>query len=172
MKQILLIDDLEVPIGYELLEVIADRLPDSINNQPLFHKLAQHDIADIRYAISYFDNLSIETVKLLIQDSEIRVVERILQNSNHISRLSEHEIREIIDKYPTTEILKNIVRNYDEIDAEEPEEIIEYILQIAEKNLPVIGEIASFYNTPKKILRKLTKHHDPDIALKAKETLS
>ncbi|EJF07516.1 hypothetical protein ThvES_00003540 [Thiovulum sp. ES] len=169
MKVKLVIDDLEFPVGYELLETIADRIGDYESLAELYQKLANSTNPAVRKAIAYYDKIPEDVVELLAKDNEPEVVERVL--SNNIARVSEDTIRNIIENSPTTDILKAIVNRFDNLEVEEPNEILNLIIEKYGENLEVLGEIAESWEVPKFVLKKLAQHEDPDIVKKAKEAL-
>lgn len=172
MKVQLLIDDVELQVGYELLETIADRIGDHSEFSAVYHKLAQNKNPEVRYAIAYYDNILPETAELLANDIEPKIVERVCDGSERIAKISEETIIEIIDQRATTDILKAIVNNFTSVDSEEPNSILDLIIQRSDDNFDVLGAIADSWDTPKYILKKLAKHRDPDIVRKAKESLN
>jgi hypothetical protein len=169
MKVKLVIDDLEFPVGYELLETIAGRIDDNESLAEMYRKLVNSTNPAVRKAITYYHNIPEDVVEVLAKDNEPEIVERVL--SNNIAKVSEETIRNIIENSPTTDILKTIVNNFDNLEVEEPNEILNLIIEKYGENLEVLGEIAESWEVPKFVLKKLVKHEDPDIARKAKETL-
>jgi len=172
MKVKIVIDDIEFQVGYELLAMIADSLGDYPKYSYVYHKLAQSKNPEVRYAIAYYGNILPETAELLANDIEPKIIERICDRSENIAKLSEETIREIIEKRATTDILKSIANNFTDINSEEPNSILNLIIEKSDDNLEVLGAVAENWDTPKYILNKLAKHHDPDIVIKAKESLS
>jgi hypothetical protein len=167
----LIIDDVEVPVGYDLFETIVDRIGNHEDLQDLYHKIAESDNQDVLYALAYYDNLREDTIEVLLEKGEMRVVERILNDSTLIAKVEEEQIIASMKKYPDTDIFKAIASNFGDINAENPNDILNTILEEAKDNFAVIGAIADGYDTPKHILKKLSKHSDVDVARKAKERL-
>jgi len=165
------IDDLEIEVGYELLYRIADNIGDHEDLQDVYHKLAGSTNPEVREAIAYYDNLSPETVELLLQDSEIDILERVLGNSDNISKVSDNVIKKVIEEHPVSDVLKAIINNYEHIDSDNPNAILELIVEKAENNYAVLGELAESWDAPKYILKRLQKHSDVEIRRKATESL-
>jgi hypothetical protein len=172
METKLLIDDVELNIGYELLETIADRMGDSPDFAQVYHKLAQSKNPEVRYAISYYDNLMPETMELLLEDSEDKVIERLLNSSERIAKVPEELLRNIILKRGSTDILKAISSNFEYIDTENPVDFLKLVVKKSIHNYSILGDIADNWSCPKPILKQLAKHSDPDISRKAKERLN
>ena len=167
----LVVDDLEIPIGYELLEAIVDSIGDHEELQDFYHKMVESGNQEVLYALAFYDNLREDTSELLLKNGEKRVVQRFLDSSERIAKVSKEQILESMEKYPDTEIFKAVASNFKNINTENPNNILEYILDKAINNLAVIGSIADGYDTPKYILRKLVKHSDIDVSRKAKGSL-
>jgi len=167
----LVIDNLEISVGYELLETIVDRIGDHEELQDFYHKMSESNNPDVLYALAYYDNLREDTIEFLLKKGEMRVVERLLNDSTRIAKVSEEQIINALEKYPDTEVLKAIASNFSDINSDNPNNILDKILDMAKDNLAVLGDIASGYDTPKYILKKLVKHSDVDISRKAKERL-
>jgi hypothetical protein len=167
----LVVDDLEIPVGYELLETIADRIGDHEDLQEFYHRMAQHPNPEVRYAVAYYEKLRADTIALLLQDSEVKTIERVLDDNERIAKVDEDEIKRIIVEYKNTDILKAIVNRFEDIDTEEPNSILDLIIENHGDNLELMGTIADSWDTPKHILKKLKKSKDIDIVRKATESL-
>jgi uncharacterized membrane protein YheB (UPF0754 family) len=169
MKVKLVIDDLEIPVGYELLERIADNIGDHEDLVETYRKLAKSNNPEVRKAIAYYDKIPEDVIELLAKDSNSEIVDRIL--SNNISKVSEETLREIIENTNSTDVLKTIVNNFDDLEVAEPNEILNVILEKHGENLELLGGIAESWEVPKFVIKKLTEHEDIDVVRKAKETL-
>ena len=167
----LVVDGFKIPVGYELLETIVDRIGDHEELQDFYHKMVESRNPDVLYAIAYYDNLRADTIKILLDVGEMRVVERVLNSSERIAKVSKEQILEVLEKYHDTEVFKAVASNFESINVENPNEILDTILDIAKDNLAVIGAIADGYDIPTYILKKLANHSDIDISRKAKGSL-
>jgi DNA-binding protein Fis len=167
----LVIDGLDMEVGYELLERIADSLGDHSDLQEIYHKLAGSSNPEVRKSIAYYDKLRPETVELLLQDSEVDVLSRTLNSDEKIALATEDSIKRVIEEYPVTDVLKAVANNFEHIDSDNPNSILDLVVKKAENNFEVLGEIADSWDTPKYILKKLQNHSDIDIRRKATESL-
>jgi hypothetical protein len=166
----LTIDDIELPIGVELAASIASNLNNSPKNQKIFHKLAQHNSASVRKEIAYKDTLSNETTKILLRDKDMSVLEYIVRSDSAKEILDMDDFNYIISTNSEA-VIENLISYIDDYVLLE-DDLFECLNKILELNNDYLTmQIASNYNTPKKILKELLKSDDPDVVFNAKKSL-
>ena len=168
MEAKLIVNGHEISVGIELLGRIVSDLADYEENQEIFHILAQSASANIRQEIAYKDNISEETAMLLLNDKDITVLERII-NNNVAKELIDDDILNNIMENANEELLKEIASNFDSFENISADKIANKLIEL--ENPYVTLSIAENYSSPKKILKSLLKHSDPDIVRAAKSSL-
>jgi len=122
----------------------------------------------VRQEIAYKDTLSEDTAKSLLQDNDTSVLENILRSRSISSIITDEDIDRIIS-IGNLECIENILSNLSNYELVSQENTFHKLLEL--NNLDLTIAVADNYDTPKKILNQLTKHSDPDIAVKAKANL-
>lgn len=168
MKAKLIIDGCEVDIGIDLISNIASSLADDKNYQEVFHILAQSKSANIRQEIAYKDNITEETATLLLEDKDTSVLERMVRNDVAKGIINDEILDSIIQR-ANEEVLKEIANNFDGYSNVSIEKTAKKLVEL--NNLTITLAVAENYSTPKKALKALLKHSDPDIARAAQRSL-
>jgi len=169
MTMKLIVNDIEVNIGIELASNIASYLNDNEGNQAIFHELAQHSSASIRKEIAYKDKISEETTRLLLEDKDMSVINNILRSDPTKKIFNDDDFKRILES-SNEEAIENIINNIDDFSSlNDVDECLDKIIALNNDYLTL--QIANGYHTPKKILKKLVKHNDPDISREAKSNL-
>lgn len=169
MEMKLSVNGVEINVGIELAGNIASYLNDNELNQAIFHELAQHTAASVRKEIAYKDNLSEDTAKELLADKDISVLNNILR-SDAVKEVFDDDDFEYILSTNNEEVIENLISYLDDYSAlSDTDNCIDEILNLNNDYLTL--QIANNYNTPKKVLKKLLKHNDPDIVAAAKSSL-
>ncbi len=168
MDMKLVIDNTEFVMGVGFQSGVLGAIPDTPLYTELFHILARSTDAELRSDIAWKDNLKDETVSLLLEDKDTNVLDRILANSAVQSIVTTKQLVNFIDM-GNTSIIKTIIQNissYEDIDIDA---VVTKILDMNNRKLEL--DLAEGWNVPKKILKKLLKSDDLDIAYAAKKSL-
>jgi hypothetical protein len=81
MEVRIIINNVEVKLrGYDSIKDLTHQLPDKEGFEAIYHELAKSHSSDVREAVAWKDNLGEDTVKLLLDDSSLTVLERITRN--------------------------------------------------------------------------------------------
>ena len=172
IKTELLINGSKVTIGHQFLEDIVRDIPDIKENKTIFGALAKSDNPDVRELISRKDNLGKKTIHLLLDDENQEVVDNILSNSDLAKKINEDILFRIIKsdniKYLST-IASNI-EDYALCNICKVAKILSNHQNASVKYSLLKWRISDVVTT--KILKKLSKDIDIDIAKEAKEKLS
>ncbi len=158
----------EFIVGSEFLQNMVSNIPDTPLYKELFHELAKSNNEEVRNDIAWKDSLSEKTIKILLDDKSEAVLDRILNNTNAQSIVTNKQLISFIDM-GNTGVVKTIIQNlsdYEEIDIDEA---VQHILDLNDPGLTLT--LASGWNVPKKILKKLATLNDLDIAYAAKKSL-
>lgn len=165
----LIVNGVEVNVGVELAGNIASYLNDNEDNQAIFHELAQHSSSSVRKEIAYKDKISADTAALLLEDKDIAVVNNILSSEAAKEIFNDDNFKNILASN-NEEAIENVISNMDEYDElSSTDACYNEILALDNNYLSL--QIANNYHSPKKILKKLLKHNDPDIVAAAKSSL-
>lgn len=168
MTMKLIINEVEVNLGIESMKDIVSMIADKVDCKDAHHEMALSNIASIRADIAYKENISEETAKLLLADRDNAVLENIVSNKVVQSVATNEDIEHIIT-YASQSTLKGFVSyiaHFENIDTGEI-----YAKLLAQNNPDITLSIAESYDTPKRILKKLAKDSDVDIAKAAKNCL-
>jgi hypothetical protein len=165
----LTVNGIELNVGVELTTNIASYINDNEVNQEIFHQLAQHSSSAIRKEIAYKDNISTETAELLLKDKDSTVLMNILRNQVTKELFTDDDFEYFLS-FNNEELISDMIGYLD--DYENLSDLNSCYAKIIDlENNYLTLQIANNYNTPKKILKKLLKHNDPDIVIAAKNSL-
>jgi len=169
MKTLLKIAETEVSLGIDELQSIVSYLADNEKNSAIFQQLATHKSATIRKEIAYKDNLTEESVQLLLRDKDVAVLSNIVRSAAVKEIFSDEDFDYVVSR-DNEELISDMLGSLDEYEnLSDYSAALEKIIALENEKLTLI--IAESYNTPKKILKKLLKHNDPDIVNAAKSSL-
>lgn len=168
MKVTLTIDSLTVPVGIGMLKSIASELKDDESNRDLFHILAQSTSAGVRAEIAYKNNISEETALLLLSDKDSDVLTRMIRN-DATRVVMNKSIFESILSIASETMIEDIISYMERYENLSLETIMTSLIH---RSPSIALAIAEGYSTPKKILKNLLKHEDPDVVIAAKNSLS
>ena len=172
VKTELLINDSKVTIGHQFLEDIVKNIPDIKENKAIFGALAKSDNPDIRESISCKDNLSKKTIHLLLDDENQEVVDNILSNSDLAKKINEDILFRIIksDNIKHLSTIASSIDDYALCNICKLAKILSNHQNTSVRYSLVKWRVCDRVTT--KILKKLSKDKDIDIAQEAKEELS
>jgi len=168
MKMKLTVDETEVVLGAAFQQSLVECIPDSPAYEILFSALAKADNAEIRSGVADKENITDETAKVLLNDTDPRVLDRILNNGIAKSIVTTDHLKNIM-RIGGNDVIKTIISNISEYDEADMEEVVNLILKMNSPGLNLA--LAENYQTPKRILKKLLKSDDPDIQNAARRSL-
>ena len=113
MKVELLINGEKVKLGHRFLESICRDIPDIKENIKIFNILAKSTNYEVREYISRNDNLSNETIEILLNDISEVVVDNLLSNRDINKKISDEQLKVIIEK-DNIKLLTTIGSNIDD----------------------------------------------------------
>lgn len=173
IKAELLINGSKIVFGHQFLKDIIRAIPDIKENQSIFSILAKSDNPEVREEISKKDNLSKKTIHLLLDDDSQEVVNNILSNADSAKKINEDILLKII-KSDNIKYLITIASNIDDYVLCNTCKIVKILSR--HKNSSVRYSFFDWGGSsnviPTKILKKLSKDKDIDVATEAKKGLS
>lgn len=162
----------QVAFGHQFLEDIMRYIPDIRENQAIFRLLAKSNNPEAREIISRNMNLSTKTTHLLLDDDNQEVVCNILSNSVLAKKINEDALLKIIK----SDNVKYLIVIAENIESYELCNIckIAHILCNHQNALVRYGLVRYGVSCmiPTKIIRKLSKDKDMDVAKEANDALA
>ncbi len=154
------------------MEDIVRDIPDIKENKAIFGVLAKSDNPDIRESISGKDNLSKKTIYLLLDDENQEVVDNILSNSDLAKKINEDILFRIIksDNIKHLSTIASSIDDYALCNICKVAKILSNHKNASVRYSLVKWRISDVITT--KIIKKLSKDIDIDIAKEANEELS
>ncbi len=165
MKVKLIVDELEVDIGYSVLDSIVGYLPDDSSLEQMYEKLASHPSSNVRRVVADKESINKNTLDILAADVSVDVLRNLVRNSTARNELSYSQVASIIEK--DVECADSIASYVDGWD--NSLDIAELLLEHTDPQ--VRYSLANNSGTPRSILKKLLKDNDKSIASAAKESL-
>ncbi|MDF1878403.1 hypothetical protein JHD46_01975 [Sulfurimonas sp. SAG-AH-194-C20] len=163
------VNGIEINVGIELIGQITSSLNDNESNQAIFHELAQHSSSSVRKEVAYKDKISEDTARILLADKDISVINNLLRSDPVKEIFNDEDFSNILNS-ANEEAIENVISNLDDYSSlSDAEDCLAQIIALENNYLTL--QVANNYDTPKKILKKLVKHNDPDIAAAAKNSL-
>ncbi len=167
------IKGVRIKVGHEFLDSIVSNIPDTRKNLKVFEMLSAAGSKDVRSQIAWKDTTSRKIIKNLLNDPNTEVVERLVRNSNALKLMKEKEIFKLIGSHDI-EVIKEIASSLSDL---ERCDICMIATVLSKHSDPSVRyELARFWRrnsngVPRKILKKLAKDRDIDVANAAKESL-
>lgn len=114
IKVELTMNGVNVQVGHSFLEDISRDIPDIKENKKVFEILAKSDDFKVRRNVAYKDNLNKNTIDILLQDSDMEVVDSILSNRDAPKFITQEQLQRIIDldNIILLETIGNRIDNY------------------------------------------------------------
>jgi hypothetical protein len=154
-------------LGYEEISSITSSFNDSEDNNDFFALAAKHPSTSVRENVAYKDKISEEVVKLLAGDKSIPVLRNLVRTDAFKKYATLDEIEKLI--HMDSEIASSIADNHESYEHADSAKLVTILMSIED---PYISySLARNYNTPKKILKELLKHSDPNVVQAAKSQL-
>jgi hypothetical protein len=166
----LLIDGINLKVGHEILEEIAEYIPDTKNYKQIFEKLASNSNYMVRENIAKKSCLNTKTIKILLKDKRHGIVTQLLRSTTVNNKLTPKQIKYILslDNPIHCQIIARAITSFIKCD-------IYKLTKILSKHSDpkVRKELVQRWDTeiPKKIVKKLTKDKDIDVACAAKNKI-
>ena len=169
MEAKLVVNGVEVKLGYEELNDISGCLSDSKKNRPVFDELAKSPSSMIRMEVSLNQAISDRTVELLLADSSIEVLREIVDNSRSRWIITEEIIERLISN-GDTDLLCTIADEVEDFYECDVEGICEKLVH--QKDPQVRRRLASNSDTPGEFIEELIDDEDMDVPRAARKTLN
>ncbi|MBF0547525.1 MAG: hypothetical protein HQM08_24000 [Candidatus Riflebacteria bacterium] len=155
-------------LGTEQICDVIRSFPDIDSNSKIFSEFAKSPSYKVRAEVASKDNLDEGTVNCLSNDTEIEVLRELIRSQAARKHLKEEQFIKILEK--DGEVASRIASTLELFENVDTQKIAELILNNDDPSIR--QQLASNYSAPKKILIKLTKDSDPDVANSAKQTIS
>lgn len=168
MEAKLVVNGVEVKLGYEELEEITGCLSDNKKNRPVFDELAKSPSSMIRMNVSWNKTISDQTVELLLAGLSIEVLREIVKNGRAQWIITEENLERLISN-GDTDLLRTIADQVGDFYECDVGLICEKL--IGQRDPQIRGRLAQNSDTPEEFLKKLAEDDDIDVAHEAKRTL-
>jgi hypothetical protein len=172
MKGALIINNVRLELGYEMLNQLAYNMEDNNGTRDIAHELAQSLCCETRFHIASRSCLNPETVAFLLPDTRIEVMRAMIDNEEFISQMALADLERFINT-GDPEILSSIVKAMS--DLTETYEVCErdwLCEKLCQHPDPAVrSELAGNDETPEFFLKKLAQDPDLDVSQAAKDTL-
>ncbi len=156
----LTVGNVDITLGYELVEIIASSLPDAEGCVEIFSALAKHPSSTVRASIACKDRLDDITVQLLISDHSIEVLRRVVDSESAKKELTTDQLLSYIEK--DVELAKSIADNLSDFDLADIGTLARSLASHSDPS--VRGAFARSRSAPKAELKKLLNDIDPDVS--------
>lgn len=157
-------------IGFKFFVNIVKNLEDIKENQSLFELLAHSHISAIREEIALKDNLSLQTIEYLLNDSNETTINNLLHRQDTLNKLNTKQVLKIIK----TNNIKHIKTIAMTIEYLKDCNINKILKKLCTHPDPIVRK-SLLYNInaiPKKFLEILLNDEDMDIQNKITERLN
>ena len=157
-------------IGFKLFVNIVKNLEDIKENESLFELLAHSHISAIREEIALKDNLSLQTIEYLLNDSNEITINNLLHRQDTLNKLNTRQVLRII-KNNNIKLIKIIAMTIEYLKNCDTNKILKKLCKHSD---PIVRE-SLLYNInaiPKKYLEILLNDEDMDIQEKVCENLT
>jgi hypothetical protein len=165
----LIVEGKEFNIGVRLLGDLASNIPDEPHYSDLMDHLALTQTENVRCTMARQDNISVETLRALLKDKSMEVLTAAVTSSKAKKELATDELISLIN-YGHKDLIENICGSIGDYENSDPVVVAEHIMSL--QNKLYLLYLADSYTAPKQILKKLSKHEDPDIKASAISRLS
>jgi hypothetical protein len=169
MKAKLIVDDVEVGLGFDELELITDSLNDNPKNSEIFHALAKSESINVRMAVASKKTINITIFKHMVNDTSVDVLRALASNTYVGQFLDNKSLEKLLATNDTSIYLSIAGKIYNLSHLVN----LDWLCEILIQNDPSVRyALASNADTPVFILIELSGDRDINVAEKAKETLS
>jgi len=172
MKSELIINNVRLELGYEMLNQLSYIMDDNKKTRDIAHELAKSPCCEIRTQIASRNILHPQTVSLLLPDTQIEVMRAMAGNDEFISQMTLADVERFINT-GDPEILVKLVETMS--DLTETHEVCQrdwLCEKLSQHPDPAIrAELAGNEETPEFFLKKLAQDPDSDVSQAAKDTL-
>jgi len=171
IKVELLINGEKVKLGHRFLESICRDIPDIKENIKFFNILAKSSNYEVREYISRNDNLSNETIEILLNDISEVVVDNLLSNRDVNKKITDEQLKVIIEK-DNIKLLTTIASNIDDFKSCNRCKFIKYFTKHSSSKVrySLFNYNVSDLITTETLI-ELSKDEDFDVVLEAKKEL-
>jgi len=172
MNARLIINNIEIVLGFRELEEIAFTLDDSPDKKDVFHELAGSAASEIRNTVASCRHLHRRTIRQLIDDTALEVMRTVITTDKTRRHMTTADMERYLDT-GDCDILAALARDLEEVtdihEVCEKDWLCEKLVHQAEP--AVRCALAENEDTPVFFLRKLTDDSDVNVATRAAQTL-
>ena len=165
MEAKLVINGVEVALGYEELDGISSCLSDNKKNGAVFDELAKSPSSMVRMNVSWNKAISDSTVQLLLADSSIEVLRGIVENGRSRWIITEEILKGFIAN-GDTELLCTVADEVGDFYECDVDRICEKLVH--QKDPQIRRRLASNSDTPEEFIEELIDDEDMDVARAAR----
>lgn len=157
--------------GHQFIKEIVRILDDDDEGmRKVFEVLAQSNSSEIRTRVAWNDNLSSETVRMLLQDDNIDVLRALVKSRTCKQVATNDDMSRLIDKVGDAELLSTIAGSIEKYVNCDPSWLAEKL--VAHKDPCVRMALAENSDTPVHIIKRLAEQDsDADIRSAASHNL-
>ncbi|MFH2066485.1 MAG: hypothetical protein ABIK15_14900 [Pseudomonadota bacterium] len=167
----LIVNDVQVELGYKELEGICDCLEDCQRNKAVFNELAKSNCVDIRVSVACRKSIGPATIKILLEDNSIEVLRMAVINHRIKAYMRTQDFEHLLNTNDSI-ILKDIADDFEFYVEEigiDPLWLCNELL--TRGDLSVKYALAENDCVPFEVKEKLAQDEDVNIRETAKETM-
>lgn len=154
-------------MSFNEIQDLINYSDDSKRNEMLFEFAASHPSEVVRENIAYKDSINEKTWNILAKDSSINVLRRLVATEASRKYVTlEHLKKWIKLDVEIARTIANYLGNYEQVDIDELADILHL-----HSDPSVVAELANNSDSPRKLLKELTKYPDARVSSNAKSTL-
>ncbi len=157
----------ESVLSYDSIASLVSSMQDDPSSEEIYEVFSRHPASIVRENVAYKDNLNLATVTSLASDHSINVLRNLTRSQAFRQHATEDMLRKMIPI--DTEVAQSIAGYIDSFENCNISKIVEFLLEIEDPSIPTA--LANNYNSPKNLLKMLTKHPDPYISSQAKRNI-
>lgn len=165
MKVELVIDDnVRIPVSYEMLEAMVDRFPVTEANIEQLEVLADHPCSDVRVSLAGKDKITQTMFSKLLATGDNRILQALIDTSDAQTYFDMETLEGLIKQ---SSFARSIAQNVEKFSTDDS-----LVVALASHSDPSVREgLAGNYSAPKKAVKTLVKDADAAVAKSAASTL-
>lgn len=154
-------------LTYKMVSDFTSTLDDSDENNDFFEVAAYHSASSVRENVASKDSISIAVMETLSTDNSIAVLRNLVNSSCFRENASEEMVEILINMdVEIAESIASYIGSFENVDTNKLASLL------SESTEPsILATLAGNSDTPKKILKILSNHQEPEVASQAKSSL-
>jgi len=154
-------------LTYKMVGDITSSLDDNEENNDFFEVAAHHPASSVRENVASKDSISIAAMETLSTDNSMAVLRNLVNSSCFRENASEEMVEILINMdVEIAESIASYIGSFENVDTNKLASLLSESTEPA-----ILATLAGNSDTPKKILKVLSTHSEPEIASQAKASL-